>query len=281
MDHWVPYGDIRLAHIHGTIQTRQNAWERTFHEPYGLTLDCMSSCWTTEIPPDITQVKKSDKKIQHRRRANTAIAYLSNRAAAQESQILDPNTPPALKSQPLFFGKSHVVPFRSNMWIDGQQNRALLYGHDHPNDAYFSASLHASMGDLHALQQKALAFLGTCYGGAHLSAWNNEFPSTTERWLWRVAALCMTSMPVLMLLSYRIARWKMRDEDEGRRRKWVVQWTVDLVFGLAGALLGSAGVGGYILGRPYVLVEGFVSLRRPPVGTYVTPSWAGYIPHFG
>lgn len=279
MHHWIPYSDIRRAHIHGTVQNRQNAYERMFHEANEVHLDCANQCWTAEIPPEITQVKRSDKKIQHRRRVNAAIIYLSKRAETQQTALLDPKF--SSTAQSLFFGRAHIVPYRSDMWIDGQQNRALLYGHDHPNDAYFDVTLHASMGDLHSLQQKALTLLGTCYGAAHLSAWNNTFPSTTEKWLWRVAALCMTCMPGLFLVSYRIARWKMNMEDQQRRKKWLVELVIDTVFGLAGALMGSAGVGGYILGRPYVLIEGFASLRRPAEGTYITPSWSGYIPHLG
>jgi hypothetical protein len=37
----------------------------------------------------------------------------------------------------------------------------------------------------------------------------------------------------------------------------------------------------YPVARLYIAVEVFASLRAPPVGTYVTVSWTGFIPHVG
>ena len=36
----------------------------------------------------------------------------------------------------------------------------------------------------------------------------------------------------------------------------------------------------YPVARLYFVVESVVSLRAPPVGTWETASWAGFVPHF-
>ena len=39
----------------------------------------------------------------------------------------------------------------------------------------------------------ALAFVSAAYGGLHLSAWNNFFPTSTEAIMWKVSAIVMVA----------------------------------------------------------------------------------------
>ncbi|RAL17423.1 uncharacterized protein BO97DRAFT_447816 [Aspergillus homomorphus CBS 101889] len=57
----------------------------------------------------------------------------------------------------------------------------------------------------------AASLTGTLFGGVHLAAWNCHFPTSTEKLLWRIAALHTTAFPLgLLLLIFIIA--EMTDE---------------------------------------------------------------------
>ena len=61
-------------------------------------------------------------------------------------------------------------------------------------DKYFNA---IGMGVARALQAREtlgwelaiLCIVGLAYGGGHLATWNNTFPSTVEKWMWKGCAL--------------------------------------------------------------------------------------------
>lgn len=120
-----------------------------------------------------------------------------------------------------------------------------------------------------------LIALPMVYGSVHLTAWNFDFPSRVEQIMWRVACIiiaggipgsCMAFgiiINILMAVGYCISR---KDSIEKLIDKVGVWWLV---------LLGPL----YFGARLFVIVESFISIRRLPLGVFVTVHWANYIPH--
>ncbi|GAB7357775.1 hypothetical protein MBLNU459_g0423t1 [Dothideomycetes sp. NU459] len=281
---WIPYHDVRNAHIHATVSKQASFHDRTFYEPNEEDV-CCDPKWDKELCPSLHDLEPSDIKVTHLRLVNAAMQYLTERGRRQISaRDADPTSDSAFHPQPVFFGKAHVTPHRSDMWIDGFHNRSL-FSKDH-DDALFAKDLALSRRRLRSLKLVAIVVLCSCYGAAHLSAWNFDFPTPAEMWLWRASAICMASTPGLFLGCWVIG-WA-RANPTGARRWEPVSLVGKICAGLVDGLmmigmplLGNAILVGYIVGRPYVLLEGFISLRDPPPGTYQTVSWTGYIPHMG
>jgi hypothetical protein len=99
-------------------------------------------------------------------------------------------------------------------------------------------------------------FAGLVFSALHCLAWNFYFPSTPERWIWRVASICAGVSSFLILpLVYFDARFD-----------------IDSV-----VLDRLLSVGIFI--KLTLLVETFVALRRMPVGVYETVHWTNFLPH--
>ncbi|KAL7952271.1 hypothetical protein V8C34DRAFT_299683 [Trichoderma compactum] len=120
------------------------------------------------------------------------------------------------------------------------------------------------------------------YGGIHLSVWNFEFPSATERLLWRIASIGIgATSPVLFAvglgMKILLELVKILVEIVSGRRQSRKQWREvgERIYPYMGALA----VLFYALARVYIVVESFVSLRRVSIGVYLTPSWLQMIPH--
>lgn len=125
------------------------------------------------------------------------------------------------------------------------------------------------------------------YGGLHLLAWQYNFNSEPERYLWRISAV-VTASSGLMLITLRLAGiidelrfnlcykgpgWKelsRNDEAKSRFYKYVatgIKWLSCLM-----AVLNAAS-------RAFLVVESFIALPNSPLSTYTTPSRTSYIPH--
>ncbi|KAF2638366.1 hypothetical protein P280DRAFT_83144 [Massarina eburnea CBS 473.64] len=145
----------------------------------------------------------------------------------------------------------------------------LIYISDHiPNFMGFSylGSVNVHRDSLKAV----LAFAGSAYGGLHLSAWDDFFPTQVERWLWISCALATGASGVLLALFF-LATQKIHafeNLEHFIRNNKTVKW--------AGA---SVVTPVFLVARVYIVVEAFISLRRQPVGVYQTPEWSQYFPH--
>ncbi|KAF7886085.1 hypothetical protein EAF00_010188 [Botryotinia globosa] len=148
----------------------------------------------------------------------------------------------------------------------------------------------------------AMAIIPALYGSVHLGALTMLFPSTIERFLWKLSCYYLIAAAGLFgawsLLKYmdkQIARlFKMRSTPldkwevfrgeygykfEGKIQKTVLgllssfHYIKLLVLGLGGAA--------YVAARMYIVIESFVSLRHVPVGVYQTPAlnFMGNLPH--
>jgi len=127
-----------------------------------------------------------------------------------------------------------------------------------------SDSLYFPQGYNPTLTQTGLSLILTilAFTAPHLLGWNFHFPTRTEQWLWRVAAVLCAGLPIAVLFCTGLA-----ESLGGNRQKRL--WT-----GLAWPCTGS-----YFLVRACLLIEVFVGLRSVPVGVYTAANWSAYIPH--
>jgi hypothetical protein len=119
-----------------------------------------------------------------------------------------------------------------------------------------------------------LIALPMVYGSVHLTAWNFDFPSRVEQIMWRVACIIIAGGIPGSCMAFAIVPALVR--------------VGDCIFGedllekiqdLALALSALGLVALYFGARLFVIVESFISIRRLPLGVFVTVPWANYIPH--
>lgn len=123
-------------------------------------------------------------------------------------------------------------------------------------------------------------FAGACYGGLHLTAWTNQFPSYAETVLWRAASITILATGPLLALANIIAA--AIDSD-----LTVVEGGVDhkgkLVASVFAHLLNSIVLLlllWYMLCRAFIVVECFILLAHIQESALRVPTWSAYIPSF-
>ncbi|KAH8145847.1 uncharacterized protein LAJ45_10172 [Morchella importuna] len=105
------------------------------------------------------------------------------------------------------------------------------------------------------------------YAGLHATAWNSDFPSPAEGWVWRGSCLAVGTVPVVLFLGSLSRglerRLKITPGRSGGRELfgWML-WAMSIV--AAGALL----------------ILSFMSLRHSDKMVFQTAKWAADIPHF-
>jgi hypothetical protein len=116
-----------------------------------------------------------------------------------------------------------------------------------------------------------LIALPMVYGSVHLTAWNFDFPSRVEQIMWRVACIIIaggilgscTAFGIIFIVSGIGWMGKLV-------RKVGDLLAVPFILSLVALYFGA---------RLFVIVESFISIRRLPLGVFVTVHWANYIPH--
>ena len=133
------------------------------------------------------------------------------------------------------------------------------------------------------------ALIGTIFGAVHLSAWNLEFPSKADMWLWRSSSIATTVIPGVYALMAVFAVFIPEPMDKSeqtqptpqkafRDQPWYLQILIALGFCIA--VSGAAAIMiAYFGGRGILLVEMIRTLFYLPPRTYLTPSWSIDIPH--
>ncbi|KAH9959089.1 hypothetical protein BC827DRAFT_1135304 [Russula dissimulans] len=115
-----------------------------------------------------------------------------------------------------------------------------------------------------------IASIASAFGGIHCIGWSFAFPSSTERTLWRVASISITSvpiaMPIFLLDQYNLPR-PLRDFFRASLTENIMLFLLML-----SSLL-------YILSRLMLLTLPFLCLRSPPPAAYHTVHWISFIPH--
>jgi len=129
-------------------------------------------------------------------------------------------------------------------------------------------------GAADGLSYLSLIAFSMVYGGAHAAAWNTHFPSDVELLLWRISSAALAaSIPVgfcLFLLIERVDHAMSKSSGGGRVVMCQLLFIV-LVFAMILLVL---------LGRGFLVVESFISLRSLKKGSFDVVPWSNYWPHF-
>ena len=115
------------------------------------------------------------------------------------------------------------------------------------------------------------------YGGIHLTAWNDHFPSIVEKWLWRSSSLYIGFCGGLwIVLNYATIAYKPLNVFW---EKWMDRggtWWQNITLGIPVFVCGLS----LIFARAFIVVEAFISIRELPAAAYMTPTWTQVFPHF-
>jgi len=110
--------------------------------------------------------------------------------------------------------------------------------------------------------------IASAFGGIHCIGWPFTFPSNTERALWRVASISITSIPIILSL---IVVLSVTLGDSFSRLlhapKWILQYLNRLQLFI------------YVLSRLVLLILAFLTLRLLPPAAYHAVRWTSFIPH--
>ena len=148
-------------------------------------------------------------------------------------------------------------------------------------------------------------FVVLLYGAIHMLCWNLDFPSRTERILWRIAALvvlCTTSVFCILEILWGIFRaaylLRLNKKQIGFRSVYYVFTDkIEKIPGANGLPIHDKSFDDgdvtiwhiifiaplavlYVLSRIYILVETLSSLRALPSGSFQNVEWITFIPHF-
>jgi hypothetical protein len=116
----------------------------------------------------------------------------------------------------------------------------------------------------------------TGYGSVHLAAWDSEFPTDVEKWLWRGAATYIASAGIVWIVINILSNtsksiwWYWYDVLDGKAGK-----VSKMILGILCAVGGTS----YVLSRLYLVMEAIVSLRSLSPAAYQSPSWTMSVPH--
>lgn len=115
------------------------------------------------------------------------------------------------------------------------------------------------------------------YGSLHAAAWNDHFPSTWEKWLWRSSAIYIAFCGGLwVVLNYTVRSYKRLNDFWEKWMDGEKSWLQNVTLGTTVVICGFS----LMLARAYIVVEAFVSIRQLPASAYETPSWSQVFPHF-
>ena len=118
------------------------------------------------------------------------------------------------------------------------------------------------------------------YGGFHMLAWESPFHTDIEDKLWKISALSLVVIPVLLgiIASFPITP-SIQPWELPFHSGWVLvlnglYWTVYVPLVICMLAL-------WITCRVYIVVESFLSLPYASASTFVQPSWPAHFPHIG
>ncbi|PTB38232.1 hypothetical protein M441DRAFT_82417 [Trichoderma asperellum CBS 433.97] len=110
-------------------------------------------------------------------------------------------------------------------------------------------------------------FSATSFGGVHLFAWNNQFPTEIEQLLWRISALMTIALPYIYICTHLpfIGKPVKKIRTDTRRGMRIGLFCIAVC---------------YVPCRLFLLAESFRSLYYLPPEAFKS-TWAGNFPHLG
>ena len=153
-----------------------------------------------------------------------------------------------------------------------------------------------------------LGILAPVISAIHCGAWNYSFPTTVEKWMWRISAVLLGSSPIMWIVQIllgvslkpsdpdcewgpciwgpkigkMLARCRSFDERLASFTRLRIPWfssSLHMVTWTAACLYVCVFDCLYPVARLFILVEACISLRKAPVGIYSGINWASYWPH--
>ncbi|KAJ7268290.1 hypothetical protein C8J57DRAFT_1067166 [Mycena rebaudengoi] len=104
-------------------------------------------------------------------------------------------------------------------------------------------------------------FAALVFGAIHCAAWNTDFPSAEEMWMWRSCALLVAALPVIFTLAVILS--DLLGEPS-------TQWMIVIYF---------TPISIYIIARLFLITLPLIALRALPPGALTDFNWSVYIPH--
>ncbi|KAF9008085.1 hypothetical protein BDQ17DRAFT_1539777 [Cyathus striatus] len=98
------------------------------------------------------------------------------------------------------------------------------------------------------------------FGLIHCIAWNAHFPSTVERFLWRISSI---SVSVALIIS--AGMWKLISLGHARPLPTIVFFRIPLII--------------YAVARYYLLIEAIIAFRALPPSALQSMDWSNFLPH--
>ncbi|MCJ1311237.1 hypothetical protein MMC25_004908 [Agyrium rufum] len=115
------------------------------------------------------------------------------------------------------------------------------------------------------------------YGAIHAAAWNDHFPTVTEKWLWKASAVYIGFCGGLwIILNYLAQKLGSVNRFWDRWMEGQTRWCHYIIFGVPVVVCGSS----FLFARVFIVVEAFINLRELPMTAYDTPNWEQVFPHF-
>ncbi|KAF4622561.1 hypothetical protein D9613_009616 [Agrocybe pediades] len=112
--------------------------------------------------------------------------------------------------------------------------------------------------------------VGVIFGGIHCIAWSFQFPSDTERLLWRVNSVIVAGAPAVFIALASILD-SFFDEENGT--------IVGMTLGYSVVFVEVIILLGYVGSRLCLLFLPLFSLRNLPPGAYIDIDWTVFLPH--
>lgn len=107
--------------------------------------------------------------------------------------------------------------------------------------------------------------VGAIFGAIHCAAWNADFSSTVEMWMWRSSSVFVTAVPgIYGSLALVSAKGLLKEESACE--------TIIVLIALGAVMV-------YPIARLFLIILPLIALRALPPGALTDVNWSVYIPH--
>jgi hypothetical protein len=168
----------------------------------------------------------------------------------------------------------NTLPIIPVPWFDRFLSAIVGNGDSYEYDPLSSTSIPSfwslSASEVNNIQGRFLPFaieglVGTVFGAIHCAAWNADFPTTAERWMWRSCSSMIVAIPAVIVLIGVLSA--ITDVDESQLGDAMT--TIGLIVPIPI----------YIITRLILITLPLVALRSLPPGALMDVNWSVYIPH--